>query len=149
MNDQLNIARSIMIKAHDESATPKRWDGRPYYVHPIKVVSILEKFGITDEKILISGYLHDTLEDTDLNEYAIKDTFGSQVLELVKELTFKDSRDDDEIYYEQIKKLSSQARIIKIADILANITDEGKKSDHFIRKRVNGLKILIDDLVKV
>lgn len=148
MNDQLNTARSIMIKAHEESATPKRWDGRPYYVHPIKVVSILEKFGVTDEKILIAGYLHDTLEDTDLNEYAIKDIFGSEVLSMVKELTFKDSKDNDEIYYEQVKKLSNNVRIIKVADILANLTDEGKKSDHFIHKRVNALKILIDDMVK-
>lgn len=140
-----------MTKAHaevinkDGTKGQKRWDGREFSVHPEKVVAILRQFGVEDTQVLCAGYLHDTLEDTKLPEQEIETIFGQHVLHLVKQLTFKESKDDDEIYYQQCRNLSDKAKIIKIADILANITDKGHKSEHFIRKRVEALKILLGE----
>lgn len=139
---KLELARKSMELAHHDQT---RWDGRPYSVHPIKVVEILKQFGVVDEDILSAGYLHDVIEDTEIREEDLEYRFGSRVASLVGELTFKDSKKDDNIYYEQCSKLSKDAKLIKIADIIANLTDEGRKSDHFIIKRIEGLKTLVTD----
>jgi len=94
---------------------------------------------------LSAGYLHDVIEDTKVSLDELEGAYGSRVAHLVQELTFKDSKDDDNLYSQQCMNLSKTAKLIKIADILANITDDGKKSDHFIRKRINGLKMLLGD----
>lgn len=134
-------AREFMIKAHEGQ---KRWDGRPYSVHPKKVVNILEKyFGVDVEEILCAAYLHDVLEDTKITEKEIEEKFGWFVARLVKELTFKPENGSTKEYVELCNKLGFSASLIKIADILANITDEGHKTDHFIRKRVAALKVLL------
>ena len=129
-----------MLQAHKDQT---RWDGRPYHVHPDKVVEILTMFGVQDDDVLCAAYLHDVLEDTDVDEALISGEFNNDVLILVKELTFEENS-SDERYVEQCMELSKGARIIKIADILANITDNGHKSDHFIRKRVNALKAMLN-----
>lgn len=139
---KVELAWKTMIQAHKGQT---RWDGRPYFVHPAKVVSILRKFGISDEDVLSAGYLHDVLEDTKLSEQVIQKQFGDKVLGLVKELTFK--KGSDELYLEQVEKLSYHARQIKIADILANITDQGKKSQHYIEKRVKALSVLLESQI--
>lgn len=131
-------ARTIMQQAHFGQS---RRDGKPYSTHPDKVVEILEMFGINDEAVLCAAYLHDVLEDTNTAEEFIGKEFGDNVHHLVKELTFGPTPDSD--YVEQCRQLSSKAKLIKVADILANITDDGYKSEHFIRKRVNALRAMI------
>lgn len=135
----LESTKEFMEKAHQGQ---KRWGGRPYSIHPEKVVSILKQFGQNDIEILCAGYLHDVLEDTDIFPDEIESRFGSRVLWLVQELTFKDSKRDDQLYYDQCTKLSKDARIIKIADILANLSD-GHHSIHFVDKRVKALSLLL------
>jgi len=139
MDMLITTARSIMTHAHKDQT---RWDGRPYSVHPEKVVSILRDFGTEDPNILAGAYLHDVLEDTAVTEDDLKQDVGEYVTSLVKELTFQDSKNNDQLYYDQCAKLSKHARIIKIADILANLSD-GKHSSHFMIKRVNALSILL------
>ncbi len=135
-------ARKTMELAHKDQT---RWDGRPYSVHPIKVVEILKQFGIRDEEVLSAGYLHDVIEDTKITYDELEGAYGSFIAHLVQELTFKDSKDNDNLYYQQCMNLSKTAKLIKIADIIANLTDDGRKSEHFIRKRISGLKMLVGD----
>jgi hypothetical protein len=42
--------------------------------------------------------------------------------------------------------MSDDAKRVKIADILTNLGDKGKKSSHFVTKRVEALKRLLCDL---
>lgn len=140
---KLELAKSVMEEAHKGQT---RWDGKTHYsVHPIKVVQILQNFNIRNEDILISAYLHDVLEDTDYPLKKILEQFGQKVVNLVNELSFFGDH-DDESYWNQVKGLSTEAKIIKLADILANLTDDGKKSHHFILKRTLALQIIIKDL---
>lgn len=136
----LSKAREVMKNAHRDHT---RWDGRPYNVHPEKVVSILKLLEIDDEETLAVAYLHDVLEDTDYTEEQMRFDFGDYITDQVKQLTFQDSKNDDNLYYDQCAKLSSLVIPIKIADIIANLTDEGRKSNHFIQKRLIGLGILV------
>lgn len=141
LSELLQKAKMQMMISHSGQ---KRWDGRPYWVHPVKVVSILRQFGVRDEHILCAGYLHDVLEDTDYPSDEMCLTFGAEIVNLVQELTFKEGSDED--YINSCSRLSVKAKLIKIADIIANITDDGHKGDHFIRKRVNALKVLVNDV---
>lgn len=135
----LSKAKVVMQDAHRDQT---RWDGRPYSVHPEKVVSILKLMEIEDEETLAVAYLHDVLEDTDYKEEQMRFDFGDYITDQVKQLTFQDSKKDDEIYYQQCRKLSQLVIPIKIADIIANLTD-GNHSKHFIDKRINALRILV------
>ena len=134
----VNEAREFMEMAHTGQT---RWDGRPYKVHPSKVVEILLSFGINDEVLLCSGYLHDVPEDTKYTVTDIENKFGPVIAKIVAELTYP-PKCTDEQYWAHTKELSPQARLIKTADILANLTDTGHKSAHFIARRLRALQIM-------
>ena len=143
-NDLDKLAKVQMFAklAHKES-----YDGIfPYMYHLRRVAKTIDNFDVIRHRgnfgvLFYAAYLHDVLEDTDVSEEIILGEFGNTVLGLVQELTFKEGSDD--FYVEQVSKLSSKAKLIKIADILANITDEGRKSDHFIRKRLRALEVAL------
>lgn len=138
---KIELAKTVMEKAHRGQT---RRDGEtPYSVHPIKVVETLQYFKITDDDILSAGYLHDVLEDTDYSKDTIKEQFGERVLSLVEELTFKGDSHDDDLYWSQVEQLSNDAKWIKLADILSNLGDVGKKSEHFVYKRTVALRIIM------
>lgn len=137
-------AKQLMKQAHKGQT---RWDGRPYEVHPEKVVQILQDLRVTDEIVLCAGYLHDILEDTNVSSKEIKEQFGGFVVELVEELTFKEGLTDKE-YQLQCIGLSDEAKLIKVADILANISDKGNKSEHFLQKRTVALILMLKRLLK-
>ena len=123
-----------------------RKDGiTPYSIHPETVVKTLKLLGVTDSDILCAGYLHDVLEDTKYTIEEIQGNFGNNVLSIVKELTFKDDI-TNEGYWQGCQSMSNDAKWVKVADILTNLGDKGKKSSHFVTKRVQALKILLCDL---
>jgi len=139
----LEQAREVMMKAHEGQ---KRWDEKPFNTHPTKVVQILEDMSIGDLNILKAAYLHDVLEDTNYSATEIGKKFGDSVLALVYELTFKSG--NDQFYLNQVKRLSYNAKLIKMADIIANVGDAGGKSTHFLQKRMKALEIILNEVIK-
>jgi (p)ppGpp synthase/HD superfamily hydrolase len=117
----------------------------PYYTHPETVVKTMKLLGVTDPDILCAGYLHDVLEDTKYSADKIKENFGDRVLSIVRELTFKDNITDEE-YWDGCQNMSTDAKWVKVADILTNLGDKGEKPSHFITKRVEALKRLLCEL---
>lgn len=88
--------------------------GIDYCVHPISVSSM-----VTTEEQQIVALLHDTLEDTTLEESTIRNLFGDDVADVVVILTKKPG----EKYEDYIKRVSKNdtARMVKIADLLHNL----------------------------
>ena len=68
-------------KAH---ATQFRASGEPFFIHPIEVTWILAEIGL-DTASIITGLLHDTVEDTEATLESIEKIFGSEVASLVDE----------------------------------------------------------------
>ena len=64
----------------------KRKSGEPYFNHCIAVASILANWGM-DKNMIISGMLHDTLEDTHITKKDIKSRYGKDILFLVESVT--------------------------------------------------------------
>mgnify|MGYP006424221319 CR=1 FL=1 len=141
--EKIQLAHNVMESAHKGQF---RKDGiTPYSIHPETVVKTLKLLGVTDSDILCAGYLHDVLEDTKYTIEEIQGNFGNNVLSIVKELTFKDDI-TNEGYWQGCQSMSNDAKWVKVADILTNLGDKGKKSSHFVTKRVQALKILLCDL---
>jgi GTP diphosphokinase / guanosine-3',5'-bis(diphosphate) 3'-diphosphatase len=70
-------------KAHEGQ---KRKSGEPYFIHCVEVATILADWGM-DQNIVISGLLHDTIEDTEVTKETIELRYGSDVLFLVESVT--------------------------------------------------------------
>ena len=81
---------------------------------------------VTDEDIVCAAWLHDTIEDTDTDFDAIKDRFGKNVAKIVVSVT-KDNRlvkkQREAKYEKDLKSANIEAKLVKIADILANVND--------------------------
>ena len=141
--DKIQKAQKVMESAHKGQF---RNDGiTPYSIHPETVVKTLKLLGVEDSDILCAGYLHDVLEDTKYTPEKIQEIFGDRVLSIVNELTFEDDITDEQ-YWDGCQNMSTDAKWVKVADILTNLGDKGEKSSHFIQKRIEALKRLLNGL---
>ena len=111
---------------HDEIHQVRKGSGVPYFVHPKGVALIVKQYGGTIDQINAS-LLHDTLEDTHTSDEELRVCFGEHVQSLVRELTnqrYKIEEIGKEAYMtEKLLHLSNEALLIKLADMLYNITD--------------------------
>ena len=64
----------------------KRKSGEPYFNHCVAVATILADWGM-DQNMVISGLLHDTIEDTKVTKKDISIRYGNDVLHLVESVT--------------------------------------------------------------
>jgi len=117
-------ARLVAIKAHGNKTYS---DIYPYWKHLDDVVEVLKKFG-HHGKFIIGGYLHDTLEDTDLSYNKIKKYYGLDVAEMVYGVTDELGRSRREKKLKTLPKTASipDAIILKLADRIANVEMGGK-----------------------
>jgi GTP diphosphokinase / guanosine-3',5'-bis(diphosphate) 3'-diphosphatase len=98
----------------------------PYINHPIKVCKLISTCGEKSNELLIASILHDVIEDTDTTENELSGIYGPKVASIVKEVT-------DDMNLPKLKRkemqitkaliISREAKIIKIADKISNITD--------------------------
>ncbi len=63
-----------------------RKSGEPYLVHPLEVAGILADMRL-DEASIVTGLLHDTIEDTLATREEIESLFGTEVADLVDGVT--------------------------------------------------------------
>ena len=81
--DLIYDAYSFGKNAHEGQ---KRKSGEPYFTHCIAVATILAEWGM-DTNIIISGLLHDTIEDTKVTRKDIKNKYGDDIIFLVESVT--------------------------------------------------------------
>src|ERR1700722_10026654 len=63
-----------------------RKSGEPYLIHPLEVAGILAELKL-DEASIVTGLLHDTIEDTLATLDEVKSLFGDEVAQLVDGVT--------------------------------------------------------------
>ena len=99
----------------------------PYINHPVEVATLVATVaGCEDIAVLQAAVLHDTIEDTDATPEEIEREFGKRVCDLVLEMTDDMSLPSPERKQKQIERassLSNHAKLIKIADKIANVGD--------------------------
>ncbi|QLQ23962.1 MAG: bifunctional (p)ppGpp synthetase/guanosine-3',5'-bis(diphosphate) 3'-pyrophosphohydrolase [Dechloromonas sp.] len=79
-----------------------------------------------DPDLVIAAYLHDCIEDCGVTRAEIEERFGEDVATLVAEVTDDKSLPKEErkaLQIEQAPHKSARAKILKLADLVANIAD--------------------------
>jgi len=79
------IEKAYIFSAHVHQGQ-SRLSGEPYLIHPLEVAGILVDMKL-DPASIITGLLHDTVEDTLTNIEEVEEGFGSDVAQLVEGLT--------------------------------------------------------------
>lgn len=101
-----------------------RGDGETPYVNHVMQVYRLVAFAGGSEAALTAALLHDTIEDCGVTYRQLVDEFGSEVANLVGEVTFPAGTPNrKKLQVESVRGMTSQARLLKLADILANVHD--------------------------
>ena len=99
----------------------------PYINHPLELASILVDEGRVDEvDVICAALLHDTIEDTNTTFEELESLFGSVVTNIVREVSNDmtlSSVDRRKKEAESIPFLSRKAKLVKLADKIANIRD--------------------------
>ena len=124
MKNKLNLAKKYAIKQH--KGQYRKNQKTPYWHHLRDVVNNLEMMGITDESILCAGWLHDVIEDTSFDFDDVSKDFGKKTAQIISDVT-KETRlpkiQQERNYLKQLSDSSWQSKVVKLADILANISD--------------------------
>lgn len=99
------------------------YDIFPYIYHIKEVVRIAEELGY-DESIIVSCYLHDSMEDGNLSYNDILQSFGVEVAEIVFAVTDELGRNRLERKTKTYPKIRAnwKATVVKICDRIANIS---------------------------
>jgi (p)ppGpp synthase/HD superfamily hydrolase len=132
-SDRINHAFAFAAKHHDRQV--RRGTRLPYLTHPANVAVILTRYG-QDEQTVVSGILHDVIEDCVRDGYTratleqrIGDKFGPDVLDTVLAVTQRqldeegielssEERKDD--YLARLAAASERARWVCAADKIHN-----------------------------
>jgi guanosine-3',5'-bis(diphosphate) 3'-pyrophosphohydrolase len=124
--DLLQKAHEFAKKAHEGQ---KRSSGDPYFIHPVEVAQLLADLHL-DLPSIITGLLHDTVEDTDVTLEIIEKEFGKDISELVdgvtklSKITFRTTEEKQaENFRKMILAMAKDIRVIlvKLCDRLNNM----------------------------
>ena len=122
----LDKAYAHSVKTHEGQL---RSSGEPYIIHPIAVCQILADMRM-DLDTIVTGVLHDTVEDTDTTLEDIKKEFGDTIAQLVDGVTklsrisFKTSHEKQaENFRKMVLAMAKDLRVIlvKLADRTHNM----------------------------
>ena len=139
--DALNRAYVYSMRAH---GAQERDSGDPYFVHPLRVAEILTSMKL-DCASIITGLLHDTIEDTEATVEEIERLFGPEIARLVTgvtKLSRLELQSDHTKHAENFRKLvlamSADIRVllVKLADRLHNMRTLAHISDPDRRRRI-------------
>lgn len=117
------MERAIQFATKAHKGQLRKISGEEYVTHPIAVGNLLKTAGF-DEDVVIAGYLHDTVEDTDVTFEDIEREFGSRVVDFVKgntenkTLTWLERKTRT---IENVKDASIEMKALIVADKLDNI----------------------------
>lgn len=123
------LVREAVEFAAQKHGDQKRSSGEPYIIHPIGVAAILAELHL-DLDSVITGILHDTVEDTETSLEEIQKRFGQSVAELVdgvtkiSRITFRTNEEKQaENFRKMVVAMAKDLRVIlvKLADRTHNM----------------------------
>jgi len=123
--DHARLFEAVEFATKAHSGQFRKASKIPYITHPLSVGNMLMQAGMSED-LVIAGYLHDTLEDTDATLDQIRDKFGDEVAKLVQSVS--EPEHDNNPWeerkahtVEQLKSAHINIVLITCADKLDNI----------------------------
>lgn len=114
----------------------------PYINHPITVAEELATAGqVTDVELLMAALLHDVVEDTETTIEEVEGLFGERVARIVAEVTDDKSLSKENQRSHTVENIagkSGEAKLLKLCDLIANVTDVIYHPPDWNRKRKEG-----------
>ncbi len=142
----LDRAYVFSLRAHGSQT---RASGDPYFSHPLEVAGILTDMHL-DDATIVTGLLHDTIEDTVATHDEIKDHFGEEVAQLVDGVTklsqlelSSEGAKQAENFRKFVVAMSNDIRVllVKLADRLHNM-----RTLHHIKKADKRRRIALETM---
>ncbi len=139
--DLINRAYVFSMKAH---GSQRRASGDAYFLHPLEVAGILADMKL-DTGSIVTGLLHDTVEDTVATLDDIEEKFGKEIVQLVDGVTKlsklelqSDSSKQAENFRKLVVAMSRDIRVllVKLCDRLHNMRTLGAIRSEDKRKRI-------------
>jgi guanosine-3',5'-bis(diphosphate) 3'-pyrophosphohydrolase len=130
--DLLKKAYVYSAKVHQGQI---RKSGEPYLIHPLEVAGLLAELKL-DEASVVTGLLHDTIEDTLATKEEIAELFGPEIADLVDGVTklsqFTAANTQEEKQAENFRKMVvAMAKDIRVLLVkLADRTHNMRTLDH-------------------
>ena len=146
-------ALTFATAAHAAVGQKRKYDGEDYIVHPIRVADIVRTYGGSDDQIA-AAYLHDVVEDTQVDIDTIQSMFGDTIADLVSDLTdvsvASDGNRATRKAMDRDHTLSSSvdAQFVKLADILDNSQDIGANDPSFWKVYQKEMLALLDGMTE-
>ncbi|AJW71700.1 HD domain-containing protein [Nitrosopumilus adriaticus] len=138
----MELVKSAEFLAKKKHAVHLRKDGSTFSKHLEDVVNRLKGLGVIDEELLSAGWLHEIIEDTDVSFDDLYEQFGNRISVIVSSLTEDKTlprKQREKAYRLQLKDASFDAKLIKLCDISANLSDL-KNSDASKSKKLREIK---------
>ena len=129
-NPDLDLIKKAYVYSAKVHQGQIRKSGEPYLVHPLEVAGILAEMRL-DEASIVTGLLHDTIEDTLATRGEISELFGEEIAELVDGVTklskFTAGNTQEEKQAENFRKMvvamakDIRVLLVKLADRTHNM----------------------------
>lgn len=126
----------------------RKYTGEPYITHPAAVAALVRSVPHTPE-MLAAAWLHDVVEDTPATLTDIHFLFGPVVAGYVESLT-KISHANDGLRHhrtakdrEHLAKASPEAKTIKLADIIDNVSSITERDPKFASLYLEEKRLLL------
>lgn len=81
-NPRFEAALIFAARAHGGVRQERKGTDFPYTAHPIRVAEILDRFE-RSEDVVVAGFLHDTIEDTDVTAGEINAAFSPRIATII------------------------------------------------------------------
>lgn len=126
----IKILKAIIYATWKHRNQKRKITGRPYVLHPLSAGYTLYKCGFESD-LIIAAILHDVLEDTDTESFAMEEVFGTRITNLVRSVS------NNYKVPTSLENMSINTLCIKTADTLDNVRDYikydgGVSFEHFL-----------------
>jgi GTP diphosphokinase / guanosine-3',5'-bis(diphosphate) 3'-diphosphatase len=129
-NPDLDLIKKAYVYSAKVHQGQIRKSGEPYLVHPLEVAGLLAEMKL-DESSVVTGLLHDTIEDTLATKDEIAELFGVEISDLVDGVTklsqFSAANTQEEKQAENFRKMvvamakDIRVLLVKLADRTHNM----------------------------
>ena len=148
------IYRAIQFAKESHKGQVRKYNGRPYIEHPMRVAGIVSILDEADVDMICSAWLHDVIEDCNVGPNVIYYRFNPYIERIVLDLSNEYSKEKypdlkrEERKRKECERLSyivKPAKIIKLADRIDNLRDI-PHDEPFRVKYIEESKLLLNSL---